>query len=59
MIACIATSVVLLGVAGAFGYLFIAGFEFPGITRWKIFTGGLSVLFLTLAFIVAAKRARP
>lgn len=59
MMARIAGLMALLGAGLICGYLFLAGFEYPGITRWKIFTGGLGVLFLTLAFVVAAKRARP
>ena len=59
MTARIAAVVVLVLLALVCGYFFLAGFEYPGITAWKLFTGGLGVFFLVLAFVIAAHRARP
>jgi hypothetical protein len=58
MIARIAAVSVCILLALVCGYFFLAGFEYPGVTAWKIFTGGLSVFFLVLAFIFAVQKAR-
>jgi len=54
----IAVTILFMLAALVCGYMFLAGFEYPGITRWKIVTGVLGVLFLALA-IRAARKDRP
>ncbi len=54
----VALSIVLVLAALVCGYLFLAGFEYPGVTVWKIVTGTLGVLFLALAAVAAAKGQR-
>ena len=52
-------AVLVLGLAALVcGFLFLAGFEYPGITTWKVVTGSLAALFLAGAFYVGA-RGRP
>ena len=58
MIARIAAVSGLAGMALGCGYFFLAGFEYPGFTAWKLFTGGLGVFLLLLAFMVATRKDR-
>ena len=40
------------------GYMFLAGFEYPGVTAHKVVTGTLSVVFLVGAVVVARRRTK-
>ena len=51
----VALLVTLLG-ALICGYLFLAGFEYPGVTRHKIVTGSLGVLFLVASVWLALRK---
>ena len=52
----IVTSIALIVAALVCGYLFLAGFERPGVTTWKVITGSLGVLFLLLSLLAARSR---
>lgn len=45
--------VVLVLAALVCGYMCLAGFEYPGVTTWKLVTGGLAAAFVVGAGAVA------
>ena len=53
----VAASVLLLLAAIVCGYLFLAGFEYPGVTRFKLVTGTLGLFFLGLSLFFSSRKA--
>jgi hypothetical protein len=53
----LAGSILLLLAAIVCGYLFLAGFEYPGVTRFKLVTGTLCLFFLGLSSFFASRKA--
>ncbi len=49
-------SILFMLAALVCGCLLLAGFEYPGVTAWKVVTGTLCVLFFALALAIAWKR---
>ncbi len=51
-----AAAILCLLLAVVCGYVFLANFEYPGVTRGKVVFGSLAACFLVAAVTVAANK---
>jgi hypothetical protein len=51
-----AAAIACLVLALVFGYVFLANFEYPGVTTGKLVSGSAAACFLTGALVLALKK---